>query len=94
MFYDIHRFPTLLGRGRLLPRPTAYIPNYDADWVARASRIGTVIATGEHDYLAQANRDFAALLQGKGIPVHHEIWQGVNGHDWPWWREHLRRFVP
>ena len=21
------------------------------------------------------------------------FWPGVFGHDWPWWRENLRRFV-
>jgi hypothetical protein len=29
--------------------------------------IGWVIATGEHDHLVQANRDFAAMLMGKGL---------------------------
>jgi esterase/lipase superfamily enzyme len=33
------------------------------------------------------------MLWAKGIPNHLEIWPGQFGHDWPWWREHLRRFV-
>jgi len=74
--------------------PTAYVPNYDAEWVRRVSRMGIVVATGEHDHLVQKNRDFAALLSSKGIPVHCEIWSGVFGHDWPFWRDNLRRFVP
>jgi esterase/lipase superfamily enzyme len=56
--------------------------------------IGWVIATGEHDHLVQANRDFAAMLAGLGLNVHAEFWGGVFGHDWPHWSEHLRRFVP
>ncbi|HUP49491.1 MAG TPA: alpha/beta hydrolase-fold protein [Thermoanaerobaculia bacterium] len=73
--------------------PVAYIANMDGGWVGRLSRIGWVIATGEHDSLAQKNREFSELLWSKGIPNHAEFWPGVFGHDWPWWREHLRRFV-
>ena len=73
--------------------PTAYIPNMYGEWVSRLSRVGWVIATGEYDSLVQQNRDFSSLLWSKGVPNHLEIWGGVFGHDWPWWREHLRRFV-
>ena len=63
------------------------------EWVAKVGRVSWVIATGEHDTLVQGNRDFSALLWSKGIGNHLEIWGGVFGHDWPFWREHLRRFV-
>src|SRR5215212_3871405 len=35
--------------------PTAYIPNMDAEWANKLSRVGWVIATGEHDSLVQQN---------------------------------------
>jgi len=73
--------------------PTAYIPNMSGDWAAKLSRVGWVIATGEHDSLVQQNRDFSNLLWSKGVSNHSEFWGGQFGHDWPWWREHLRRFV-
>ena len=73
--------------------PTAYIPNMDDEWVSKLSRMSWVIATGEHDSLVQKNREFSQILWDKGIPNHLEIWEGQFGHDWPWWREHLRRFV-
>ncbi|HSP13917.1 MAG TPA: alpha/beta hydrolase-fold protein [Thermoanaerobaculia bacterium] len=73
--------------------PTAYIPNMNNEWVTKLSRVGWIIATGEYDSLAQENRDFSALLWSKGISNHLEIWPGVFGHDWPWWKENLRRFV-
>ncbi len=73
--------------------PTAYIPNMDADWTGKLSRVEWVIATGEHDSLVQQNRDFDALLWSKGIPHHFELWPGQFGHDWPWWRHHLRRLL-
>ena len=47
----------------------------------------------EHDHLVDRNRWFSEMLWGKGIPNHYEVWGGQFGHDWPWWREHLRRFV-
>ncbi len=53
-----------------------------------------MIATGEHDHLVQAIRDFAAMLACKGLIVHAEFWGGVFGRDWPHWSEHFRRFVP
>lgn len=73
--------------------PNSYISNMDAEWSGKLSRIEWVIATGEHDTLVQENRDFSGLLWAKGVPNRLEIWPGVFGHDWPWWREHLRRFV-
>lgn len=73
--------------------PTAYIPNMDAEWAGKLSRVGWVVATGEHDSIVDKTRDFSQLLWSKGIQHHFELWPGVFGHDWPWWREHLRRFV-
>lgn len=75
--------------------PNAYVPNFPDELAARVrERVGIVIATGEHDHLAGANKEFAWILHQRGIPAHVEIWEGQFGHDWPWWREHLRRFVP
>lgn len=73
--------------------PTAYIPNMDGEWAGKLARIGWVIATGEYDTLVQRNRDFSQLLWSKGVAHHAEFWPGAFGHDWPWWRENLRRFL-
>jgi esterase/lipase superfamily enzyme len=74
--------------------PVAYVANMDADWCRRLSTVEWVIATGEHDSLVEETRKFSDLLRRKDIPVHSEVWPGVFGHDWPYWREHLRRFLP
>jgi esterase/lipase superfamily enzyme len=93
--YDIHRFLNGYWDDTCYFHcPTAYIANMDASWTGRLSRVQWIIATGEHDSLAENNRRFAALLGSKGIPHHLEMWPGVFGHDWPWWKENLRRFVP
>jgi esterase/lipase superfamily enzyme len=73
--------------------PASFIPNMNGEWVGKLSRVDWIIATGEHDSLVQKNREFSELLWSKGVRNHLEIWPGQFGHDWPWWREHLRRFV-
>jgi esterase/lipase superfamily enzyme len=90
--YDIHRF--LDGYWDDLCYfhcPTAYSANFPPELVERLNRMG--IATGEHDHLMPANRDFGALLQQRGVGAHVEIWPGVFGHDWSFWIDNLRRFV-
>lgn len=74
--------------------PSAYVANLPPEWVERIRPMGLVIATGEQDHLAGETRSFADLLRGKGLPVHSELWPGVFGHDWRFWIENLRRFVP
>jgi len=92
--YDIHSFlDGYWDENCYFNCPVAYIPNMSGELVGKLSRVSWVIATGEHDSLVQQNRDFSAMLRAKGISNHLEIWPGVFGHDWPWWREHLRRFV-
>ncbi len=93
--FDIHRY--LDGYWDDLcyyHSPTAYVPNMDAGWVARLSRLQIVVATGEYDHLADANREMIGILQRKGIPVTGEIWNGTFGHDWSFWSEHIHRFLP
>ncbi|MEE8107253.1 MAG: alpha/beta hydrolase-fold protein [Planctomycetota bacterium] len=74
--------------------PTAFVPNMDAEWTERLRGVEWVIATGEHDSLVHETRNFAGILRDKGIGVYTEIWPGVFGHDWPFWKEHLPRFIP
>ena len=93
--FDIHRFLNGYWDEMCYHHcPSAYVANYPPEWVGKASRLGLVVATGEHDHLAPETRRFSDLLRSKGIPVQSELWSGVNGHDWPFWIEHLRRFVP
>ncbi len=93
-FYDIRSFlDGYWDENAYFHCPTVYIPNMDNEWVGKLSRVSWIIATGEYDSLAQQNRDFSNLLWTKGIEHRVEFWPGVFGHDWPWWKEHLRRFV-
>jgi esterase/lipase superfamily enzyme len=65
----------------------------DGDWLERLRKVEWVVATGEQDSLVAQNRAFADLLARKGQRVTGEFWPGVFGHDWPFWKEHIRRFV-
>ncbi len=93
--YDVHRFVDGYWDDLCYFHcPAAYIANMDGSWIERLSRVEWVIATGEYDSLIQDNRGFADLLASKGIPRHAEFWPGVFGHDWPFWKDNLRRFIP
>ena len=73
--------------------PQAYIANMDGGWLDRLRQVEWVVATGEQDSLVAQNRAFADLLARKGQRVTAEFWPGVFGHDWPFWKEHIRRFL-
>ena len=66
----------------------------DEGWSLRLAQVEWVIATGETDSLVNETKNFTHVLRTKGIQVHCEVWPGVFGHDWPFWKEHLRRFLP
>lgn len=50
------------------------------------------VACGDKDFLFQRNRDFHAVLQGKGI--RHEYVETEGDHSWPVWRRYLVDFTP
>ena len=74
--------------------PTAFVPNMDEHWSRKLAGVEWILATGEQDSLVEETRNFSNILRSKGIPVHTEIWPGVFGHDWPYWKQHLPRFLP
>lgn len=74
--------------------PMDFVKNMDEEWIGRLNDVGWVIATGEQDTLVDQTRKFSNLLREKGVNVYEEVWPGVFGHDWPFWKEHLPRFVP
>lgn len=92
--YDIHRFVQgYWDDNCYFNCPTAFVPNMHGWALDRLRSVQFVIATGEHDTLVDANRQMIGMLHEKGVPLHAEIWPGQFGHDWPWWRGNLPRFV-
>jgi esterase/lipase superfamily enzyme len=51
-----------------------------------------VIATGEQDPNVEDSRRLAGLLRDKDVQVGLEIWPGW-AHDWPYWKDMMRRYV-
>jgi esterase/lipase superfamily enzyme len=51
-----------------------------------------VIATGADDANVEDSRRVAGLLQSKGIAVGLDIWPGW-AHDWPYWKDMMRRYL-
>lgn len=93
-FFDIRRLlKNWWNETAYFYSPTDFVSNMDSGWVGRLSRVEWVIATGETDSLVEETRTFAGVLRRKGVPCHAEIWPGVFGHDWPFWKQHLPRFL-
>jgi esterase/lipase superfamily enzyme len=74
--------------------PTAYVPNMDGEWIGKLSRMDIAIVTGETDNILEGSRQMIGILQSKGIRHRGDIWRAPYGHDWPWWKEQIRHYVP
>jgi esterase/lipase superfamily enzyme len=73
--------------------PEAFIPNMDGEWIRRLRSVEWVIATGDQDSLADETRRLGEIFKSKGVPATVELWPNCFGHDWPFWKSHLPRFV-
>jgi esterase/lipase superfamily enzyme len=74
--------------------PTAYVANMDGEWIGKLSRMDIAIVTGETDNILEGSRQMIGILQSKGIRHRGDIWRAPYGHDWPWWKEQIRYYVP
>ena len=93
--YDIHSFlDGWWGDFAYFHCPTAYVPNMDREWVDNLSRMDIAIVTGATDNILQGSQDMIRILQEKGIQHRGPIWNAPYGHDWPWWKEQIRHYVP
>jgi enterochelin esterase family protein len=50
------------------------------------------VACGTKDFLYQRNKEFHAVLEGKGIK--HQFVETEGDHSWPIWRNYLIEFTP
>jgi esterase/lipase superfamily enzyme len=51
-----------------------------------------VIATGEDDPNVEDSRRLAGLMRAKGIDLRLDLWPGW-AHDWPYWKDMMRRYL-
>jgi esterase/lipase superfamily enzyme len=93
--YDIHSFlDGYFDQTAYFHCPTAYVPNMNGDWIWKLSRMDICIVTGETDNILEGSRQMIGILESKRIPHRGDIWGAPYGHDWPWWKEQIRRYVP
>jgi esterase/lipase superfamily enzyme len=74
--------------------PLAFLPGLtDEAYLGPLRRLDKkVIATGEQDPNVAESRRLAALLHEKAVDVRLDVWPGW-AHDWPYWKEMMRRYV-
>ncbi len=93
--YDIHSFlDGYWDQTVYFHCPTAYVPNMNGDWIWKLSRMDICIVTGETDNILEGSRRMIRILESKGVPHRGHIWGAPYGHDWPWWKEQIRHYVP
>jgi esterase/lipase superfamily enzyme len=93
--YDIHSFlDGYWDETCYFHCPTAYVPNMDAEWVGKLSAMDIAIVTGANDNILSGTTDMIRILNARGIRNRSSVWDPPYGHDWPWWKEQIRHYVP
>ncbi len=65
---------------------------HDPERLAALQRLDLIMAIGRDDPMRRRNEDFSRRLWSRGIGHALRIWDGWS-HDWPYWREMIRRYV-
>ena len=73
--------------------PADFIANAWGEQLDRLREVEWALATGEYDALAPDHRNFDRVLSDRGIAHTAELWQGINGHDWPSWNDAVVRLL-
>jgi len=75
--------------------PVDYLPGLTDRWYLDlySRNVSFVLATGERDICLDDNIRLARMLEEKGVPRLLDVWGGGTGHDWPWWRSMIAKFV-
>jgi esterase/lipase superfamily enzyme len=93
--YDIHSFlDGYWNDTAYFHCPTAYVPNMDSEAAGRLATIDIAIVTGETDNIVEGSRRMIDIFREKGIPHRGDIWNAPYGHDWPWWKQQIRSYLP
>lgn len=93
--YDIHSFlDGYWDDACYFNCPTAYVPNMNAEWVGKLSAIDICVVTGATDNILSGTTDMLEILNARGIRNRGSVWDAPYGHDWPWWKEQVRHYLP
>ena len=93
--YDIHGFlDGWWGDLAYFHCPTAYVPNMNQEWVDRLRSMDIAIVTGQTDNILSGSQEMIRILSERGIPHRGHVWDAPYGHDWPWWKDQVRHYLP
>jgi esterase/lipase superfamily enzyme len=93
--YDIHSFlDGYWDDTAYFHCPTAYVPNLSVEDATQLSELDIAIVTGETDNILEGSQEMIRILDHRWIRHRGHIWGAPYGHDWTWWREQIRWYVP
>ena len=93
--YDIHSFlDGYWDETAYFHCPTAYVPNLSVEDASRLSEMDICIVTGATDNILSGTTDLLRILEDRWIRHRGHVWDAPYGHDWNWWREQIRFYVP
>ena len=73
--------------------PLEYLPNEHDPWrLARLREMDIILVTGQDDPNRASTEALSGVLWGQGIGNALRLWDGW-AHDWPWWRDMLKRYI-
>lgn len=92
--YDIKSFMSgYYNEDVYFNNPVDYLPRLsDHDTLEGIRRNHIVLTAGEGDPCREANNAMSGILSAKSISHTLDIVPGF-GHDWPWWRDQIRRHI-
>jgi esterase/lipase superfamily enzyme len=75
--------------------PVDYLPNLRDRWyLDRYGRtMQIILATGEQDSCLEENLRLSGILNVLGVKHSLDVWGNQAGHDWPWWRAMIAKFI-
>jgi esterase/lipase superfamily enzyme len=74
--------------------PVDYLPSLtDQDHLEALRRMDIRLVTGEWDMCMDAAIDMSDKLYRKSVPHTLDIWGNQTKHDWPWWRDMIRKHI-
>jgi esterase/lipase superfamily enzyme len=93
--YDIHSFlDGYWDDTAYFHCPTAYVPNLSIEEATRLSAMDICIVTGETDNILEGSQAMIRILEDRWIRHRGHIWGAPYGHEWSWWRDQIRWYVP
>lgn len=93
--YDIRSFMNgFYDENVYFNNPVDYLPNlHDGHLLGWLRRNHIILTAGEHDPCKEPTFTLSRLLHEKGVPHTLDFLPGAFGHDWPWWKDLIRKHV-